>query len=132
MKMKRFFLFLVLVSATVVGAFAQNMVSSEELICLSARFDGKQIAPYVRSANINYYADGRHQLCIYYRDSSPTDYIYFRNGREFGDYMTYDVTIGDTKTVAEVRRRRVGYTEQLEIEFYNGKLLTGSFLFQVK
>ena len=95
MKKKIFgFCLVLLFLGTGFGLAQSRILNTSDLICLGATDgSGRSYTYNIKSTNLNEYDNGRFQLCIYYRDSTPTDYIYFENpSRTSNGLVKYDVS----------------------------------------
>jgi hypothetical protein len=78
-------------------AFSQsNRVDTQRLRCTFAQKGDGTIFNNISYVNLNLYDDGEFQFAFYYRDGTPTDYLYLRNGRQSGNTVFYQASLSTT------------------------------------
>ena len=73
-----------------------RIIQSQEMRCVSAYANNVNYAPNIRGVTLNQYSDDSFQFAIYYRDNTPTEYLYLRNGRQQGAGMLYNADMSSS------------------------------------
>ena len=96
MKKKIFGFCLVFMMLSTALAFSQSkIVNRQKMTCIEAidNLNGISFQNRIGDVYLNEYDDNTFQISLYYRDGSPTEYMYFKNGRSLSSGRTYDASI---------------------------------------